>query len=93
MDAGALLRNSLLALSRNTTVRDVIERAPVSRDVVRRFVPGRARATPSRPRPSWSGRAAWSRSTSSARTPSSRARPTPRARPTWCCCASWARPV
>ena len=40
MDAGALLRNSLLALSRNTTVRDVIERAPVSRDVVRRFVPG-----------------------------------------------------
>ncbi|MBK8732754.1 MAG: proline dehydrogenase family protein [Actinomycetales bacterium] len=35
-----MLRSSLLGLSRATAVRDVIERAPVSRSVVKRFVPG-----------------------------------------------------
>lgn len=40
MDAGDVVRNSLLALSKSTAVRDVIEKAPVSRSVVRRFVPG-----------------------------------------------------
>jgi proline dehydrogenase len=40
VDASDLLRNSLLGLSRLTSVRDVIERAPVSRSVVRRFVAG-----------------------------------------------------
>ena len=44
VDAGDLLRNSLLQLSKSGTVRRTIERAPVSRSVVRRFVPGEATA-------------------------------------------------
>ncbi|MDN5797299.1 MAG: proline dehydrogenase family protein [Intrasporangium sp.] len=40
MDASDLLRNSLLQLSKSDLVRDVIEKAPVSRSVVHRFVPG-----------------------------------------------------
>lgn len=40
MDASDLLRNSLLQLAKSTTVRDTVEQAPVSRSVVRRFVPG-----------------------------------------------------
>ena len=40
MDASDLLRNSLLQLSKSERVRDVIEKAPVSRSVVRRFVAG-----------------------------------------------------
>jgi proline dehydrogenase len=35
-----LLRNSMLQLAASTRVRDVVERAPVSRNVVHRFVPG-----------------------------------------------------
>ena len=40
MDASDLLRNSLLQLSKQEKIRDVIEKAPVSRAVVKRFVPG-----------------------------------------------------
>ena len=40
MDPRDLLRTSLLGLSRANAVRDVIERAPVSRAVGKRFVPG-----------------------------------------------------
>ncbi|WP_270887282.1 proline dehydrogenase family protein [Pedococcus sp. 5OH_020] len=40
MDASDLLRNSLLQLSKSSTVRQAVEKAPVSRGVVRRFVPG-----------------------------------------------------
>ncbi|MEO5983461.1 MAG: proline dehydrogenase family protein [Pedococcus sp.] len=40
MDASDLLRNSLLQLSKSATVRQTVEKAPVSRNVVRRFVPG-----------------------------------------------------
>jgi len=40
VDPRDLLRSSLLGLSRANAVRDVIERAPVSRSVVKRFVPG-----------------------------------------------------
>ncbi len=40
MDASDLLRNSLLQLSRSNAVRQGIEKAPVSRNVVRRFVAG-----------------------------------------------------
>lgn len=40
MGASDLLRNSLLKLSTQHVVRDTIEKAPVSRNVVRRFVPG-----------------------------------------------------
>ncbi|HEX2704435.1 MAG TPA: proline dehydrogenase family protein [Candidatus Lustribacter sp.] len=40
MDPSDLLRNGLLALSKSTAVRNAVERAPVSRNVVRRFVPG-----------------------------------------------------
>jgi proline dehydrogenase len=40
VDASDLLRNSLLRLSRSDSVRRVVEHAPVSRSVVRRFVPG-----------------------------------------------------
>ena len=40
MDASDLLRNSLLHLSKSDAVRQTIEKAPVSRSVVRRFVPG-----------------------------------------------------
>ena len=40
MEASDLLRNSLLQLSKSDRVRDAMERAPVSRNVVRRFVPG-----------------------------------------------------
>lgn len=36
----ALLRQALLSVSRNEQIRQVIEKAPVSRDVVRRFVAG-----------------------------------------------------
>jgi proline dehydrogenase len=42
VDASDLLRNSLLQLSKSDTVRRTIERAPVSRSVVHRFVPGSA---------------------------------------------------
>ncbi len=44
VDASDLLRNSLLQLSKQEKIRDVIEKAPVSRSVVRRFVPGAERA-------------------------------------------------
>ena len=44
MDASDLLRNSLLQLSKQEKIRDVIEKAPVSRSVVKRFVPGAERA-------------------------------------------------
>ena len=79
MDASDLLRNSLLQLSKQEKIRDVIEKAPVSRSVVKRFVPGararrrrrsrvRDRAPPAGCRPS----------TTSARTrPTSRRRSTP----------------
>ncbi|HET7397248.1 MAG TPA: proline dehydrogenase family protein [Intrasporangium sp.] len=40
MDASDLLRSSLLQLSKSDRLREVIEKAPVSRSVVRRFVPG-----------------------------------------------------
>ncbi|YAL83765.1 proline dehydrogenase family protein [Dermacoccaceae bacterium W4C1] len=40
MDPSALLRNGLLAVSRSDLVRAGVERAPVSRSVVRRFVAG-----------------------------------------------------
>jgi proline dehydrogenase len=40
VDARDVLRNGLLRLADSTSVRDVVERAPVSRSVVRRFVPG-----------------------------------------------------
>ena len=40
MDASDLLRNTLLQLSKSGTVRTAIENAPVSRSVVKRFVPG-----------------------------------------------------
>ncbi len=42
VDPSDLLRNSLLQLSRMNQVRDVVEQAPVSRSVVRRFVSGAA---------------------------------------------------
>jgi proline dehydrogenase len=44
VDASDLLRNSLLQLSKSDAVRTTIERAPVSRSVVHRFVPGRSTA-------------------------------------------------
>ncbi|MDC5696406.1 proline dehydrogenase family protein [Intrasporangium calvum] len=44
MDASDLLRNSLLQLSKQEAIRDVIQKAPVSRSVVKRFVPGAAHA-------------------------------------------------
>ena len=40
MEPSDLLRNSLLQLAASTTVRDAVERAPVSRNVVHRFGPG-----------------------------------------------------
>jgi proline dehydrogenase len=40
LDPSGVLRQGLLQLSRSGRVRDLIERAPVSRDVVRRFVAG-----------------------------------------------------
>ena len=40
VDASAVLRQGLLQLSRSGQVRNLIEKAPVSRDVVRRFVAG-----------------------------------------------------
>ena len=40
MDASDLLRNSLLQLAKSDAVRRTIEKAPVSRQVVHRFVPG-----------------------------------------------------
>ncbi|MDQ2758446.1 MAG: proline dehydrogenase family protein [Actinomycetota bacterium] len=42
MQPSDLLRSTLLQLASSTTVRDTIEKAPVSRGVVRRFVPGAA---------------------------------------------------
>ncbi len=44
MDASDLLRNSLLQLSKQDRIRDLVEQAPVSRSVVKRFVPGPSRA-------------------------------------------------
>jgi proline dehydrogenase len=43
VDASDLLRNSLLQLSKQEKIRDMIEKAPVSRSVVKRFVPGAER--------------------------------------------------
>ena len=43
-DPSAVLRQGLLGLSRSSQVRGVIEKAPVSRDVVRRFVAGETTA-------------------------------------------------
>jgi len=40
VEASELLRNTLLQLSRSDRVRDALERAPISRNVVSRFVPG-----------------------------------------------------
>jgi proline dehydrogenase len=40
LDASGALRQGLLQLSKSGRVRDLVERAPVSRDVVRRFVAG-----------------------------------------------------
>ncbi|WP_298890928.1 proline dehydrogenase family protein [uncultured Serinicoccus sp.] len=40
LNPSALMRQTLLGVSRNTTLRQVIEQAPVSRDVVKRFVAG-----------------------------------------------------
>ena len=40
LDPSGVLRQGLLRLSRSERMRDVIERAPLSRDVVRRFVAG-----------------------------------------------------
>lgn len=42
MDASDLLRNSLLQLSKSGSIRRVVENAPVSRSVVKRFVAGNA---------------------------------------------------
>ena len=42
MEPSDLLRNSLLQLSKSDLVRRAVENAPVSRSVVRRFVPGDA---------------------------------------------------
>jgi proline dehydrogenase len=42
LDASGVLRQGLLQLSKSDRVRDLIETAPVSRDVVRRFVAGDA---------------------------------------------------
>ncbi|GAB3588030.1 proline dehydrogenase family protein [Calidifontibacter terrae] len=39
-DPSAALRQGLLGVSRNDRVRDLVQKAPVSRDVVRRFVAG-----------------------------------------------------
>ncbi len=39
-DPSAILRQGLLQVSRSDAIRRTIEKAPVSRDVVRRFVPG-----------------------------------------------------
>ncbi len=44
VDASAVLRQGLLQLSKSDQVRSVIEKAPVSRSVVRRFVPGNGTA-------------------------------------------------
>ncbi|GAA5166930.1 proline dehydrogenase family protein [Ornithinimicrobium tianjinense] len=40
LNPAVLLRQTILGMSRNDQLRDVIEKAPVSRDVVRRFVGG-----------------------------------------------------
>ena len=40
MEPSDLLRNGMLQLAASTTVRDAVERAPLSRNVVHRFVPG-----------------------------------------------------
>ena len=40
MEPSDLLRNGMLQLAASTKVRDTVERAPVSRNVVHRFVPG-----------------------------------------------------
>lgn len=44
IDPSTVLRQSLLGLSRSTKVRSVIENAPVSKGVVKRFVPGTSTA-------------------------------------------------
>ena len=44
VDASAVLRQGLLQLSRSGQIRNLIEKAPLSRDVVRRFVAGESTA-------------------------------------------------
>jgi proline dehydrogenase len=40
VDASDVLRNSLLQLAKQESIRDLVQKAPVSRAVVKRFVPG-----------------------------------------------------
>lgn len=40
MDASDVLRSSLLQLAKQESIRDLVQKAPVSRAVVKRFVPG-----------------------------------------------------
>jgi proline dehydrogenase len=44
LDPSGVLRQGLLKMSRSGQMRDLIEKAPVSRDVVRRFVAGESTA-------------------------------------------------
>ncbi len=44
LDLSGVLRQGLLQLSKSDRVRDLVEKAPVSRDVVRRFVAGESTA-------------------------------------------------
>lgn len=44
LDLSGVLRQGLLQMSRSGRVRDLIERAPLSRDVVRRFIAGESTA-------------------------------------------------
>ncbi|MDQ3382558.1 MAG: proline dehydrogenase, partial [Actinomycetota bacterium] len=44
LDPGAWMRQGLLVMSRNDALRQVLEQAPVSRSVVKRFVAGEGTA-------------------------------------------------
>ena len=50
-DPSAALRQGMIGLSKNTKVRDVVEKAPVSKDVVKRFVAGTGTDAPAQRRP------------------------------------------
>ena len=76
VDASAVLRQGLLQLSRSGQVRNLIENAPVSRDVVRRFVAGESTADAVGAATALAAdRPAQSPSTTSVRTPPTSTRP------------------
>ena len=88
----SMLRSAILAAARNERVEHLVSTAPISRDVVRRYVGGDDTAAASMARDAGRRRAAPSPSTISARTPPTAPRRRPSSTPTSNCSTRSSRP-